>query len=298
MKDEVIKIFCEIDDFCNRFDSQMAEHLLGPGKRLPTRQPGLCMSEMMTIMVHFHQGGYRNFKSYYEKYVSVHLKSDFPKLVSYTRFVALTGRMLVYLTLFQLTAQAGEVTGFSFIDSTTLAVCRNQRIFQHRVFCGFAKRGKTSMGWFFGFKLHLIVNDRGEVLSWYLSAGNISDNDIGVCDYLTRELWGKLVGDKGYISQKLFEMLFERDVHLITRIKKNMKNKLVPMADKLLLRKRWIIETINDQLKNISQIEHTRHRSPLNFLVNLVAGLVAYGYQEKKPSLIRNVDKSSALKVA
>lgn len=256
------------------------------------------MSEMMTIMVHFHQGGYRNFKSYYEKYVSVHLKSDFPKLVSYTRFVALTGRMLVYLTLFQLTAQAGEVTGFSFIDSTTLAVCRNQRIFQHRVFCGFAKRGKTSMGWFFGFKLHLIVNDRGEVLSWYLSAGNISDNDIGVCDYLTRELWGKLVGDKGYISQKLFEMLFERDVHLITRIKKNMKNKLVPMADKLLLRKRWIIETINDQLKNISQIEHTRHRSPLNFLVNLVAGLVAYGYQEKKPSLIRNVDKSSALKVA
>jgi hypothetical protein len=298
MKDEVIKIFCEIDDFCIRFDREIGEHLLGDGKRLPTREPGLCISEMMTIMVHFHQRGFRNFKTYYQDYVCVHLKDDFPRLVSYNRFVALTGRMLVHLTLFQVTTQTGEVTGFSFIDSTTLHVCRNQRIFQHKVFDGFARRGKTSMGWFFGFKLHLVVNDRGEILSWCLSTGNVSDQDLGVCDFLTRNLWGKLVGDKGYISQKLFDMLFGKGIQLITKIKKNMKNRLVQMDDKLLLRKRWIIETINDQLKNISQIEHTRHRSPLNFLVNLVAGLIAYGYQEKKPSLIRNVDKSGSLSAA
>ena len=281
MKDQVIKIFCEIDDFCTRFDSQIAEYLLDAGKRLPTREPGLCVSEMMTIIVHFHQSGFRNAKTYYMDYVCVHLKGDFPQLVSYTRFVALTGRILLHLTLFQLTAKVGEMTGFSFIDSITLSVCRNQRIPQHKVFDGFARRGKTSMGWFFGFKLHLVVNDRSEILSWCLSTGNVSDQDIGVCDYLTRNLWGKLIACKGYISQKLFERLFGKGIHLITKIKKNMKNKLVPMEEKLLLRKRWIIETINDQLKNISQIEHTRHRSPINFLVNLAAGLIAHGYQKK-----------------
>ena len=77
----------------------------------------------------------------------------------------------------------------------------------------------------------------------------------------------------------------QQGIHLITKLKSNMKNKLMVMTDKLLLRKRSIIETINDQLKNISQIEHSRHRSPLNFLVNLVSGLIAYTHQPKKPSL-------------
>ena len=151
------------------------------------------------------------------------------------------------------------------------------------------------MGWFFGFKLHLVVNDKGEIVSWLLTKGNVADNNLEICKKLALGLTGLIVGDKGYISSKVFEALFSQGLKLVTRIKRNMKNKLVLPKEKLLLRKRGIIETINDQLKNISQIEHTRHRSPINFVVNLAAGLIAYSFQEKKPSLIRNVDNDQAL---
>jgi Transposase DDE domain len=147
----------------------------------------------------------------------------------------------------------------------------------------FAARGKTSVDWFYGFKLHLVINDEGELLGVKITAGNVDDRDP--VPELVRALFGKLFGDRGYISQALFEQLWEQGVQLITKLRKNMKNKLLPLFDKLLLRKRSIIETVNDQLKNISQIEHSRHRSPFNFFVNLMAGLVAYTFREKKPSL-------------
>jgi hypothetical protein len=138
-------------------------------------------------------------------------------------------------------------TGISFIDSTPLPVCHNRRIERHKVFAGLAARGKTFMGWFHGFKLHLIVNERGELSTFYLTAGNIDDRQP--VPHLTKALWGKLFGDKGYISQTLFEALFQRGLQLITSLRKNMKPRVVPLMDKLLLRKRAIIETINDQLR-------------------------------------------------
>ena len=149
------------------------------------------------------------------------------------------------------------------------------------------------MGWFYGFKLHLIVNDRGELLTFYLTPGNVDDRKP--VPHMTRPLWGKLFGDKGYISKALFNELFKRGLQLITGIRKNMQNRLMPMMDKILLRKRAIIETINDQLKNISQIDHTRHRSVNNFLVNLVAGLIAYTHQPKKPSIKLPVEEQDLL---
>lgn len=117
-----------------------------------------------------------------------------------------------------------------------------------------------------------------------LTPGNIDDRKP--VPELVRSLLGKLVGDRGYISQALFEELLNNfNIQFIVGIKSNMKNKLLSVFDKILLRKRAIIETIIDQLKNISQIEHSRHRSPMNFLVNLVCGLIAYCRQPKKPSL-------------
>jgi len=178
----------------------------------------------------------------------------------------------------------GRCSGISFIDSTSLDVCLNQRIHSHKVFAGLAGRGKTSTGWFFGFKLHLVFNDRGELLNLMLTPGNVDDRKP--VPQMIRRLFGKLFGDKGYLSQKLFEELLRTfNVQLITGIRSNMKNRLMPVMDKLLLRKRAISETIIDQLKNISQIEHSRHRSPVNFLVNLLCGLIAYCHQPKKPSL-------------
>jgi hypothetical protein len=242
-------------------------------------------SEIMTILVHFHQAQYRTFKAYYTEHVAVHLRGEFPKLVSYSRFVELMPRVLVLLCGY-LRSRLGRCSGISFVDSTALAVCDNRRIHSHKVFAGLAERGKTSMGWFYGFKLHLVVNDCGELLAWYLSPG--STHDIKALPKLVKSLFGKLFGDAAYVSQALAQQLFTAQrLRLITKARKNMKNRLLLLYDKLMLRKRALIETIIDQLKNISQIEHSRHRSPLNFLINLVAGLIAYSLQPSKPSLFR-----------
>ena len=148
---------------------------------------------------------------------------------------------------------------------------------------GLARRGKSSTGWFFGFKLHLVTNDRGQLLEVCLTPGNVDDR-VPV-DKLTKKLHGKLVGDKGYIKQTLFDKLFGRGLLLITRLRNNMKNKLISLFDKLLLRKRAIIETIIDQLKNIMQIEHSRHRGIPHYFADILAGIIAYTYQKKLPSL-------------
>ena len=212
----------------------------------------------------------------------VHLRSEFPNLVSYNRFVELMPTVFLPLCVY-LHSRLVACRGLAFIDSTPVPVCHNKRIPRHKVFAGLAARGKTSMGWFYGFKLHLIVDDKGDLLSFYLTPGNVDDRKP--VPHMAKKLWGKLFGDKGYISQPLFEQLFDQGLQLITPIRKNMHNRLIPLMDKLLTRKRSIIETINDQLKNISQIAHTRNRSPTNFLVNLIAGLIAYTHQPKKPSL-------------
>jgi hypothetical protein len=176
-------------------------------------------------------------------------------------------------------------TTANYIDSTKLVVCHNRRIRRHKVFRGLAARGKSSMGWFYGFKLHLIVNEKGELVSFLITPGNTPDNNIETVTKLASRMTGKLFGDRGYISKDLFASLWQQGTQLITGIKKNMKNKLLPLMDKIMLRGRGIIETINDQLKNIEQIEHTRHRSPTNFGANLLSGLIAYQLQPKKPSL-------------
>ena len=241
------------------------------------------MSEVMTIIIYFHQSQYRNFKAYYTEHVCEYLRAEFPNLVTYERFVVLMPSAFGPLSAY-LKSLYGRCSGISFIDSTALGVCNNHRIHNHKVFEGFAERGKGSMGWFFGLKLHLVVNDCGEILACQITPGNIDDRKP--VPALCKRLFGKLIADRGYISQPLFEQLLETfNLQLITRLKKNMKNRLIPLVDKLLLRKRAIIESVVDQLKNISQIEHTRHRSPVNCFINIIAGLIAYCHQPKKPSL-------------
>lgn len=277
----VLELFCDVDDFMLVFAPQWKASQLETGrKRL--RMSQLWPSEVMTILINFHQSHYRTFKAYYTEHVQVYLKSEFPHLVSYTRFVALIPGMLVPLLAY-LQSRSGPCTGISFIDSTSLSVCDPKRISHHRVFATDARRGKTSMGWFYGFKLHLAVNDCGDLLACCLTPGNVDDRTP--VPQMVRHLRGKLIGDRGYISSPLTQWLFEQGLHLITRLRKNMKNRFIHLSDKLLLRKRAIIESIIDQLKNISQIEHSRHRSPTNFVVHLIAGLLAYSHQAKKPSL-------------
>jgi len=276
----LLNLFVAVDDFCQSLTQALPEHALNVRRRGPKTR--LAASEVMTIIIYFHMSRYRDFKTYYTQYVQRHLRGEFPHLVSYTRFVELMPLALLPLCHY-LKTRLGPVTGISFIDATALPVCHNRRIGRHQVFDGLAARGKTSMGWFYGFKLHLVINDRGELLAFYLTPGNVDDRQP--VPHLARRLFGKLFGDRGYISQPLVDQLLQQDLHLVTRLRKNMKNRVMLLMDKLLLRKRALIETVTDQLKNISQIAHTRHRSVDNFLVNLVAGLIAYTHQPKKPSL-------------
>jgi hypothetical protein len=279
----LLELFVHIDDFCQAFLPLWQQNLISDGSKKRQRHGQLTISEIMTIIVHFHQARYRDFKTYYTRYVCIHLKSEFPYLVSYERFVILMPSVLGPLSAYLKTLY-GSCSGISFIDSTTLEVCDPHRIHTHKVFAGIAQRGKGSMGWFYGLKVHLVINDRGELLACQITPGNVDDRKP--VPTLCKRLFGKLIGDRGYISQTLVAQLRESfNLQLITRVRKNMKNRLICLVDKLLLRKRAIIESVVDQFKNISQIEHTRHRSPINAFVNLIAGLVAYCHQPKKPSL-------------
>lgn len=285
---DLVTLFYLIDEFCKEYEPRWQQSLLDSGLKKRRTVSRLTLSEILTITIYFHLSGYRMFKWYYQR--DVHgtgfVAACFPRAVSYTRFLELMSSSVVplghcLLWLCSLSAR----TGIQFIDSTSLVVCSNLRISQHKVFRGVASRGRTSEGWFFGFKLHLIVNDRGELLALKLTPGNISDTNPTVVAGLAKGLHGKLFGDRGYISQELFTTLWSQGLQLVTNVRKNMKNRLLALHDKLLLRKRFIIETVNDHLKNNEQIEHSRHRSLTNFSANVLAGLIAYQLQPKKPSL-------------
>ncbi len=225
----------------------------------------------------------RNFKTYYQEKVQAEWADAFPGLVSYHRFIEWVPGMLVPMCAY-LRSCFGKCSGISFMDSTSLKVCHNRRIKQHKVFEDLAARGKTSVDWFKGFKLHLVVNDRGELLNMILTPGNTDDRTP--VPKLLQQLFGKVFADKGYVSHKLAKQLLKTaGIQLITKLKRNMKQRLMPLNDRLMARKRAIIETIIDQLKNISQIEHSRHRSPVNCFVNILGGLIAYCHQPKKPSI-------------
>jgi hypothetical protein len=293
------ELFCDIDNFCQKFEPSLHSHLLSDGSKKRHRAKSLCLSEIMTILITFHQHHYRNFKHYYLDRVKVYWAKAFPQLPSYQRFVEWMPQTLIPLCVY-LKHCFGKCTGISclvalftsgnptsahrFIDSTCLKVCHNRRISGHRVFKNIAQRGKTSVDWFFGFKLHVVVNENGELLNITLTPGNTDDRKP--VPALVSFLFGKIFADKGYVSEPPATQLFEAEgIEFFAKPRRNMNNKLMRLNDKLLARKRSIIETIIDQLKNISQIEHSRPRSPVNFCANVLCGLIAYCHQPKKPSL-------------
>jgi len=287
MNSNIVEIFYLTDEFCKEFDRVKWGHILKKdnGKKSRNRQFTMSDSEVITIMICFHISGYRHLKGFYISHIQKHCQSDFPQTVSYNRFVELQQKALVPMTLFLQLCCLGKCTGVSFIDSTPLRVCHIKREKPHKTFNGLAAKGKSTIGWFFGFKLHIIINDKGEILDFVFTQANVDDRTPLKNRRFHKNVFGKIFGDRGYISQDLFEQLFVDGIHLITKIKKNMKNSLMLLNDKICLRKRALIETVNDQLKNICQIEHTRHRCFENFIANMISALIAYNFQPKKPSL-------------
>ena len=285
---KITELFCVIDDFCKHFEAENGGKLLlgDDTTKRRRRKASLSDSEIMTILLYFHFGTFRNFKHYYLFFIKGTFKTYFTNSVSYNRFVELESRVFFPLMFFLNLRAFGRCTGITFVDSTMIPVCHNLRRYANKVFKGVATNGKGTMGWCHGFKLHLACNDRGEIIVFVLTGANVSDKDTKVFKVLAKRLYGKLFADKGYISQKLFDFLFEDGIQLVTGLRVNMKNKLMPFYDIMMLRKRYIIETINDLLKNTAQIVHSRHRFVTNFIMNLVFALGAYSFFENKPEAL------------
>jgi transposase len=280
--DSLTEVFCLIDDFCQAFEPEWEKHLLANGSKKRQRPASLCLSELMTLAVLFHQLRFRQFKSFYLLYALRFLRAEFPGLPSYQRCLELMPRCIVPLSaLFD--AVKGDCTGITVLDSSPIIVCDNLRISRHRVFAGIAARGKSSTGWFFGFKLHIAINHRGELLSMKVTPGNVDDRKPVA--QLCRHLFGRVYADKGYVAQWLVERLRQQQVEFITKVRKNMKPVPRTPFDQALLRRRSLIETVFDELKNLCQVEHTRHRSYGGFLVNLMGGIIAYCLAPNKPRL-------------
>lgn len=278
---ELITIFCEIDDFCKELDKNMPQPLLqGPtqGRRGPTCS--LSISEIMTIKILFQMIGYRNFKTFYCSFLQVYWKHYFPTLPSYTRIVELVHRAIFPLTLFA-QFKGGKKTGIYYIDASCLPVSHLKRSRRNKVFKEIAEYGRTSVGWFFGLKIHLVINNLGELIAFKITKGNVHDG-VAAKSILS-SLEGLAFGDKGYIGKKLFDELFKRGLKLITRKRKNMKDALqCTDYEKQLLNQRNLIETVFDCLKHQYHIWHTRHRSILNAMTNLMAALAAYTIEPLK----------------
>lgn len=282
---QIIELFCTIDDFSRYFEPEWRKVLIEystSNRWWTTREKCLSLSEVMTIAVLFHVSGSRTFKQFYLLWVKGQLARFFPSCPSYGWFVRILKSIVVpLLVLSRVLLKDSE--GVAFVDSTILTVCHIKRASSHKVFKGAAAKGKTSTGWFFGFKLHVVINHRGELVSYLLTPGNVDDRKpVG---QLAEGLTGKIFRDRGYISSVLVTELLERGLHLVTRIRANMKNRLMLMRDRLLLQQRGLIESVFNVLKNGCQIEHHRHRCRENFLTNLFAGLIAYSLRPNKPRL-------------
>lgn len=285
---QLVSIFCEIDDHCKQLDTKFTDKLLESAK--PRRGPkcGLSESEIMTILVFFQRVRLGDFKTFYLYHVQKHLKKYFPKLPSYNRFIELIPKVILQFTLF-IQHKAAKAEGIFYIDSTSLPACNLRRSKRHKTFCETAGYGKTSVGWFFGLKLHLVVNDKAEIVSFKITSGNKSDSKEA--ESMLSKLKGLAFGDKGYLGKRLFEKLKESGLKLITRKRKNMK-KVDKISDfeQQLLNQRGIIETVFGHLKHCYQIWHTRHRSIFNSMAHLLAGLAAYAIEPLKMNVIKKIN--------
>lgn len=281
MKKDITGLFCWVDDFYISINNERNKIRYKNNSRKPTRITSLTDSEIVTIILMFQQSPCKNFKYFYNSYLQLY-KPEFPKMPTYERFVALMPRVL-YLLVILLCCILRRDSKVAYIDSTSINVCHPKRITRNKVFKGLATIGKTTKGWFFGFKLHIIIDDKGNLMSAKLTKGNVDDRSV--VPQMTADMHGFLFADKGYISRELFLRLLARGMKLITGIKHNMKNILMTFEEKVLLRKRSLVETVFDYLKNKLMLEHSRHRSFVNMLVHIASTLIVYQIKPTKPSL-------------
>jgi len=277
---KLIEIFVQADDFLKIFAQTAQYRLLGHA----SWRSRMSRSEVMAILVYYHYAGFRCFKWYYQNVVQITLSSYFPESCSYEQFVKLMPKVGMELFVWLCFDHLAPPTEANYIDSKPLKVCHIKREKQHRVFKNLARKGKSSMGWFFGFKLHLIINQYGQLVRFQLTTGNVADNNHDLLRRLLQDIDQVVYGDKGYLT-KISEELQKRGNHLITKLKKKMKPKKRTPKEAYYLKKRGLIESVFEQLVHQMDVEHSRHRSPKNFVCNLWSGLIAYALKPHKPHI-------------
>ena len=284
MHETLLYVFTIVDDFCCQFEDDFRKRLLKNGNaKRSGRIMSMTMSEIMTILLAFQLSDFRHFKGFYMNLEANH-GSEFPQLVSYSRFVTLMKSAMIPMVGFFEFVKGVETDSY-FIDATALAVSKNKRIYSHKVFKTLAKRGKSSMGWFFGFKLHLVCNQQGAPIDFRLTPGNIDDRVAA--KKLMNGLRGTIVGDKGYISKALFKKFFGDGLRIVTAVRKNMKPQLVTLKDSAMISSRSLIESVFNVLKNSMHLEHSRHRSVANFMVNLLSTISAFAVRGMNSGLFK-----------
>jgi hypothetical protein len=289
---DLTELYVEIDDFCRKLSDGLNHHLVGSGKVINIDTSGLNLSEVLTILVYYHFSRFDCIKHYYLIKLLGGYKKDFPKLPSYNRFVERI-KEVAWLAALYLQYKQVQFSGNGYIDSTPLKVCNKKRTHSHKVFKFVATLGKSSMGWFYGFKLHVICDFMGNIIKCRITHG--ATNDLKAGKEMMKDLVGKIFADKGYIGKKEFLALLEKGLILVTGIKKNMKNRLLAIWDKILLKKRSLIESVFNIMKNILHLEHSRHRSVVNAGIYYITTLIAYCWKPNKPKIKFNKEETELL---
>ncbi len=278
---DLTELYVEIDDFCRKVNENLNSHLIGHTKFI-IDTPGLSLSEVLTLLVYYHFSNFDCLKHYYLVKVQYQMKSYFPKLPSYNRFVERIKELPLLATLYLQYKQA-RFNGIGYIDSTPLEVCTKKRTRTHKVFEYVAKLGKSSKGWFYGLKLHIICDLMGNIVKCKITPGN--ENDLKAAATMLKKFKGKIFGDKGYIGKGEFLRLLEQGLLIVTDVRKNMKKKALDLWDSILLKKRSLIESVINVLKSSLHLEHSRHRSVVNAGVYILTTLIAYCWKPNKPKI-------------
>lgn len=284
----LIEIFIKADDLCKEIESEVFSKVLEDKTIYGGYQKPCCKmseSEIMTLLIYYHYSGYKCFEYFYCQFVANELSSYFPKLLSYNRFTEVLFCVSLPLFIFaKVLCSLSLQTGISFIDSKKIVVCHNRRIHQHKVFKGRAARGKSSTGWFYGFKVHLVINEKGEILDFDLTPGNVADNNHSLLKRILGKVKGLCFGDKDY-STALWKDFFQQGLKIITKSKSKAKAKLMLLNERYMLLKRPLIDSVNDIFTSVFDLEHSRHRNPDNALTHMISAICAYCFYPEKPSV-------------
>ena len=304
---KIVEIYVEVDDFLKKLpeslpkllakmdlkvlsEIELINYLVIPNSRM-------SLSELMTIEIAYHFSGYQCFKSFYKECLEVHFRQDFPTLLSYNRFIELKKHLVFPLFCFMQATMQKKCTGFSFVDSSKLSVSHPCRVHQHKVFKDKARWGKTSVGWFWGFKLHLCISHKGDILGFTLSLGNQDDRHLDSLKQVFRYVFGLVLGDRGYQSETLRKKFQDQFLKMDSKLRKNTKRRLEAL-ESVMVRKRALIESVFDLLKEHLGLEVASPRCMCNYFVNIFATLAAYTFYENKPSVFISANALQKAKVA